>query len=90
MPKKAKGLVTGLLADLRPAGKPGKPGKTRRTTEAEKPPAPRRTIKTVRVDPAVWGEARRYALRRQAKGEAVSLGDVVEAAIREYVARHRG
>jgi hypothetical protein len=81
MPKR-KSLVTGLLAQ------PGQSSKPRKAGKPEASPARRRVIKTVRVDPEAWDTFRRYALRRQGRGEVVDMGLLVETAIGEYQAKH--
>jgi hypothetical protein len=80
MPKR-KSLVTGLLAH------PGR--KASQAPPAAEAAAPRRRIiKTVRVPEESWAAFKRYVLRRQGKGEVVDMGLLVEAAIREYQAKH--
>jgi hypothetical protein len=87
MPKRGKGLVTGMLAGVRKPGQSRKAGKRGAAEKASSGTPARRVIKTVRVSPEAWTAFRRYCLRRQAEGEALEMGQAVEQAILAYMGR---
>jgi hypothetical protein len=83
-PRRAKGLVTGVLDGLRERRVP----RTPRTPEPTQTTEKTRVVKTIRVDPQEWTEFGRYVRRRQGKGDAIQIGEAVELAIKEFRQRH--